>query len=205
MNASRRGRPRAFDDEAVLDQAMQVFAVKGFSATSLDDLVGATGLNRPSLYNAFGNKEGIYRAALARFTGHLDAALGRLVEDEPDLARALANFYRGALDVYYSTRPPLGCFLFCTATVEIVVHEDIQADLARVLRRVDGLLEAKFSAAQAAGTFAAGADCRLAAQVAQGVLHSLAIRARAGASRKALERMADFAVSALVGYAPDAV
>ena len=83
--------------------------------------------------------------------------------------------------------------------------EDIQADLARVLRRVDGLLEAKFSAAQAAGTFAAGADCRLAAQVAQGVLHSLAIRARAGASRKALERMADFAVSALVGYAPDAV
>ena len=53
MNASRRGRPRAFDDEAVLDQAMQVFAVKGFSATSLDDLVGATGLNRPSLYNAF--------------------------------------------------------------------------------------------------------------------------------------------------------
>lgn len=183
---------------------MAVFAVKGFSATSLDDLVTATGLNRPSLYNAFGNKEGVYRAALARFTGHLDAALGRLVADEPDLRRALGNFYRGALDVYYATKPPLGCFLFCTATVEIVVHEDIQADLAAVLARVDGLLESKFRAAQQAGAFDADADCRLAAQVAQGVLHSLAIRARAGATRKSLERMAEFAVGALVGDAPDA-
>ena len=69
-----RGRPRQFDEDAALTGAMMVFWEKGLAATSLDDLAQAMGMNRPSIYNAFGNKDAIYRTALARFCGQLDLA-----------------------------------------------------------------------------------------------------------------------------------
>lgn len=197
MTDSTRGRPRSFDEGEVLDRAIDVFSRKGFDATSLDELSEATGLTRPSLYNAFGDKEGVYRRALARFVGHLEAALSREVVEAPTLADALARLYRGALDVYFANRPPLGCFMFCTAPVEAITHAAVRSDLKQTLDVVDGLLETKFADAQAAGAFPADADARAAASVAQGVLHSIAIRARAGASRASLERMAAHAVRAL--------
>ena len=58
---SRRGRPRAYDPETALSQAMAVFWDAGYAATSLDDLSAATGMNRPSLYGAFGDKHALYQ------------------------------------------------------------------------------------------------------------------------------------------------
>ena len=62
----RRGRPRSFDEGEVLEKARGVFWDLGYAATSLDDIVRATGLNRPSLYAAFGDKHALYMAALTR-------------------------------------------------------------------------------------------------------------------------------------------
>src|SRR5271167_5225405 len=67
----RRGRPRAFEPEAALGHAMDVFWKDGFAATSLDDLTAATGLNRPSLYGAFGNKRALYIQAYRRYREHV--------------------------------------------------------------------------------------------------------------------------------------
>ena len=64
QEAVKRGRPRAYDPDAALKAARDVFWVKGYAATSLDDIAEATGMNRPSLYAAFGDKEAIYLAAL---------------------------------------------------------------------------------------------------------------------------------------------
>lgn len=197
MKGRARGRPREFDEAEVLDRAVGVFSAKGFSGATLDDLAGATGLSRPSLYNAFGDKESVYRHALARFVGHLEAELGRRVVPEANLRKALDGLYRGALDVYFAQRPALGCFMFCTAPVEAITHDRIRADMRATIEMLDGLLAAKFRDAQDTGQFPAGRDPRAAAQVAQGVLHSIALRARAGEPRAALERMADEAVSLL--------
>lgn len=194
MTGRARGRPRQFDEGEVLDAAIGVFSRTGFSAATLDELSDATGLSRPSLYNAFGDKEGLYRRALGRFVEHLEGALTHAVLAEPDLATALRALYRGGLDLYFASRPPLGCFMFCTAPVEAIAHEDVRADVLATLELVDGLLEAKFAEAQANGQFPPDADPRAAAAVAQGVLHSIAIRARAGASRASLERLAEQAV-----------
>ena len=69
-----RGRPRQYDEETALRAAADVFWTKGFSATSLDDLSSAMGMNRPSIYRAFGDKEAIYRRALMQFAQGMEAA-----------------------------------------------------------------------------------------------------------------------------------
>src|SRR5678816_734398 len=96
----RRGRPRSFDEGEVLEKARAVFWDLGYSATSLDDIVRATGLNRPSLYGAFGDKHALYIAALRRTCAQslasIEAGLGR---DGP-MRTVLSYFYTRATDVY---------------------------------------------------------------------------------------------------------
>lgn len=197
MEKRARGRPREYDRTAALESAMQVFAIKGFTAASLDDLAAATGMNRPSIYNAFGDKESFYRQALAQFIAGMRDEIGSLVAAEPNLESALGAFYRGALEEYFAERPARGCFAFCTAPVEALMHPEIRRDMKALMAEIDDILAAKFTTAQAAGDYPANADPRAAAQVAQAVLHSLAIRARGGDSKAGLLRMAAHAAKSL--------
>lgn len=192
----RRGRPRQYDPDAALEAALHRFWARGFTATSLDDLAAATGMNRPSLYAAFGDKEALYRRALARFAAGVRAEVAHALA-APRLADALAAFYRGALDVYCAADPPLGCFVLCTAAVEAPAHPEVRADLAAVIDEIDAVLARRFEAARRAGELPAEAEPRTLARLAQAVLHSLALRARAGASRASLARIAHSAASRL--------
>ena len=70
------GRPRAFDVDKALDRALEVFWRKGYEGTSLPDLTEAMGINRPSLYAAFGNKESLFRKVLQRYTDEHMAFIG---------------------------------------------------------------------------------------------------------------------------------
>src|SRR5271154_7290423 len=76
----RRGRPRAFEPETALTQALDVFWQDGFAATSLDDLSAATGLNRPSLYGAFGDKRALYLQAYRQYRKRANEALAPLFQ-----------------------------------------------------------------------------------------------------------------------------
>ena len=75
--SKQRGRPKLYDANAALEAAGAVFWSKGFSATSLDDLSSAMSMNRPSIYRAFGDKESIYRQALAQFSKLMDEGVKR--------------------------------------------------------------------------------------------------------------------------------
>ncbi|MEQ8660037.1 MAG: TetR/AcrR family transcriptional regulator [Gammaproteobacteria bacterium] len=202
MSERPRGRPRQFDPDTVLDQAVGAFSARGFSATSLDDLARATGLNRPSLYNAFGDKEALYLQALEHFVARLRTTLATAVVAEADLATALTNLYRGALDAYFAECPAPGCFVFCTAPVEALAHPAVRELTRALIDELDRLLGDQFSAAQAAGQLPPGQDPALTAKLAQAALHTLAIRARAGESRASLQRFAEHTVRLLVPALP---
>ena len=200
MTASKkRGRPRQYDPDVALGEATQLFWAQGFSATSLDDLAAATGMNRPSIYNAFGDKESLYRETLERFTRQLSEQVEAVLFGEPDLTKALRGFFYGALDVYFATEPALGCFVMCTAPVEAATSPGVKQDLRGLIAGLDEALARRFAMAQDAGQWSRDGDSLAAAQLTQATLHSLAIRARSGDSKANLRKLARFTVDLLIG------
>src|SRR5262245_46979857 len=98
----RRGRPRAYEPETALERATEAFWNAGYAATSLDDLCEATGMNRPSLYGAFGDKRALYLQALDRYAESGRQAMERLLDGDRPIAEALARVYDAALSLYFS-------------------------------------------------------------------------------------------------------
>src|SRR6478736_3403446 len=96
----RRGRPRAYQPEVALGKALDLFRRDGFAATSLDDLSAATGMNRPSLYGAFGDKRELYIKSYKRYREDARAAMLEVFRAEAPLRERLQRIYAIALDIY---------------------------------------------------------------------------------------------------------
>ena len=193
-----RGRPRAYDPDAALRRATEAFWRGGYSATSLDALAAATGMNRPSLYGAFGDKRALYLKALERYTEQSAAGTDRTLDYGVPLAQALRQFYEGALGLYLPEKgPPRGCFLIGTAATEAIEDPLIRRRLHEGLRMLEDKLAARFRHAKKAGELPASADPAALARMAVAALHSLAVRSRAGESREALQPVVDAALAML--------
>jgi AcrR family transcriptional regulator len=197
---TRRGRPRAYDAQAALKQATDTFWRTGYSGTSLDSIAAATGMNPPSLYAAFGNKRAIYLEALAHYWElSLAATRAALAEDRP-LGESLMLAYDAALSIYFSGKGSArGCFVIGTAVTEASEDPDIRKSVAAGLRMIDADFEARFRRAQEKGELKHDADPAALADLASATMHSIAIRARAGARRAELREVARRAVSVICG------
>ena len=196
----RRGRPRAFDPGAALSQAVDAFWDAGFAATSLDDLTAATGMNRPSLYGAFGDKQALYRKAFDLYLERTRAAMADAFGGDRPLRADLRRAYDIGISIYLSGGSgPRGCFIIGTAVAQAVTNPDIRAALADVLREIDDAFRARLARAQRSGELSADADPAKLAKLASATLYSLTIHARAGAGQPALEAIADAAVEVICG------
>jgi AcrR family transcriptional regulator len=193
----RRGRPQKYDVDRALDGAMQVFWLKGVSATSMDDLIHAMGMNKPSIYNAFGDKRVIYKKVVARFAAQTIEQIDQILTNETDLKKALLKFYEGGLDVYFATPEHLSCFITNTVPVESAKHADIQELLASTIHGMDNIIEKRLLTAQQKG-WALNRDIAHLAKLFHGVLQSIALRARGGEPRSVLEQFAEQTVNLIV-------
>ena len=196
----RRGRPRAYDPQAALKQATETFWKAGYSGTSLDSIATATGMNPPSLYAAFGNKHAIYLEALARYWEiSLAATREALAEDRP-LGESLMLAYDAALSIYFSGKGTArGCFVIGTAVTEAGEDPAIRNSVAAGLRAIDADFEVRFRKAIERGELKPDADAAALAILASATMHTIAIRARAGARRTELREIARKAVSVICG------
>ncbi len=184
-----RGRPRQYDEVAALQAAVQVFWLHGFSATSLDDLAVAMGMNRPSIYRAFGDKEVIYRRAMEAFVREMDATFERCVCGAAHPRDGLRRFYMEALATYTAGDRAKGCLVMCTAATAAADYSDIRDDLLQIMQRLDGKIAELLGAARDSGLLPERFDVQGRAALAQAVLHSLSLRARAGSSAETLEQL----------------
>jgi len=169
-----RGRPRGFCRDAALAAIGEAFARKGFAETTLDDLGAATGLTRPSLYAAFGDKEAAYLAALAHYGAAAAARAVEALARPGRLADRLTGLFEGAAAFYCRDVSQPGCMIGGTAAAAAPTHPAIR-DAAAAMR---GLGVAQFRQAfEAAGAWA---DAEPRAQMTLAALESMGLRARLG-------------------------
>ncbi|HLZ66573.1 MAG TPA: TetR/AcrR family transcriptional regulator [Aliidongia sp.] len=200
MEPKRRGRPRAYDPETALLRATDTFWRTGYSGTSLDEIAAATGMNRPSLYAAFGDKRALYLEALAHYWQLSFAALREPLADDLPLDEALLRAYEGALAIYFSgDGRPRGCFVLGTAVTEALEDAEIRDSLTAGFQTFDSDFEARLRAAREKGELKDDADPAALAVLATATMHTVAIRARAGAPRDELRELARKAVKVICG------
>src|ERR1700732_3588894 len=96
----RRGRPRTYQPEVALGKALDLFRKDGFAATSLDDLSAATGMNRPSLYGAFGDKRELYIKSIRRYRDDARSQMRDVFRQDMPIRKRLERIYAIALDIY---------------------------------------------------------------------------------------------------------
>jgi AcrR family transcriptional regulator len=176
-----RGRPRGFEPDEVLQRVRAVFLEKGFAGASLDDLAEAAGLNRPSLYAAFGDKEQLYIETLRHYGRHGIAGIDAIFAGKGTIDRRLGQVFKGAIDIYTAPPAPRGCMIVGTAAVEAPTRPRIAAAAAGLLQDTEDAFERAFSHAVSAGELGAEPSPVARARLAGTVLHTLAIRARLAA------------------------
>jgi TetR/AcrR family transcriptional regulator, copper-responsive repressor len=202
VEPKRRGRPRAYQPEVALGKALDLFRKDGFAATSLDDLSAATGMNRPSLYGAFGDKRELYIKSYARYRADARDAMIEIFRDEMPIRKRLQRIYAVALDIYLSGEAgPRGCFTVMTAASEAVADPEIRAMVLEGFSELDKAFAACFRLAREKGELPPSADPAVLAQLASATIHTIAIRARAGVPRRELEAIVKGAIEMMCGAA----
>jgi AcrR family transcriptional regulator len=196
----RRGRPRAYEPEIALGKALDLFRRQGFAATSLDDLSEATGMNRPSLYGAFGDKRELYIKSYQRYREEARASMVEIFRQEMPVRQRLERIYAAALNIYLSGETgPRGCFTVVTAASEAVGDPEIRAMVLEGLSELDKAFASCFRRAKETGELSENADPAALAQLASATVHTIAIRSRARVSRKELEAIVKGAIDVMVG------
>lgn len=143
-NKRTPGRPREFDLKFAQSAILDEFWYKGYSATSVDDLSKATGMVKPSLYSAFGNKYAMYQMSIEIYSEMLVEKLQPQIDDASNIRDALEGVFRVCLDIYCGNQeePPRGC-LFTTSTIaESQNHPEIGAIVKSQLDMFDVGLKA---------------------------------------------------------------
>jgi AcrR family transcriptional regulator len=198
VEPKRRGRPRAYQPEIALGKALDLFRKDGFTATSLDDLSAATGMNRPSLYGAFGDKRELYIKSYQRYRADARAAMIDIFRDQLPIRERLERIYAAALDIYLSGEAgPRGCFTVMTAASEAVADPDIRKLVLEGFFELDKAFAACFRLAKENGELSPSADPQVLALLASATIHTIAIRARAQVPRKELEAIVKGAIEVM--------
>jgi TetR/AcrR family transcriptional regulator, transcriptional repressor for nem operon len=190
-------RPKAFDPDAALHKAMQVFWERGYAATSMQDLVQGMGINRFSLYSTFGDKHQLFVAALERYRETIVADLvGELEHSAAGLA-AIRQFFTRLVNFFAAPRGWRGCLITNTA-IELAPHDPQAA--AKVQAYVVRLEEAFYRAllqAQQAQQLAVAHACRDLACFLTCSALGLGVLAKTSPGRQALEAYAAVVLSVL--------
>jgi AcrR family transcriptional regulator len=187
------GRPRAFDVEKALHLAMLVFWRKGYLGTSLSDLTNAMGINRPSLYAAFGNKKSLFRKALAHYAEGPSSYLNEALQ-EPTARAVVERLLHGVVDLLTGPRTPTTCLWVHGALScgDDPLREEFAAQRAAGLAE----LRKRFKRALVDGDLPPDSDADTLAHYVQTVNFGLTVQASTGATRKELLRIVEIALKA---------
>ncbi|KNC88597.1 TetR/AcrR family transcriptional regulator [Trabulsiella odontotermitis] len=187
-----RGRPKVFDRDVALDKAMTLFWQHGYEATSLADLVEATGAKAPTLYAEFVNKEGLFRAVLDRYVARFAAKHeAQLFCEEKPVEQALRDYFTAVAACFTSNETPAGCFLISTSATLAASSKEIAKTIKSRHAMQEQTLRQFLAQRQQRGEIPQGKDINALAQFLSCILQGMSISARDGASFESLMQIAN--------------
>ncbi|WP_028135736.1 TetR/AcrR family transcriptional regulator [Bradyrhizobium japonicum] len=192
----RMGRPREFDAEAALDQAMEVFWRHGYEGATIAQLTEAMGINPPSLYACFGNKEGLLKAALDRYTQLRNIWMDEVVA-APTARDVAERMLIGIADKQTDPANPPGCLLVQGGVACGSGSESVPFELAARRAQNEDQLRERFIRAKVEGDLKPTADPAALARYVSAVAVGMGVMASSGADREALRQVAEVAVQAV--------
>ena len=190
------GRPRAFDEEAVLDRATEVFWQHGYEGASLSALTSAMGINRPSLYATFGSKEQLFQRAFARYH-ETQVTAARAALDKPSAYAAIEAFLRASADGLTAADHPAGCLSIQGGLACSPENARISKILAAGRAATEAALAERLTRAVDEGDLSGDTDVRALARFVMALSEGHAVHAAAGASREDLQASVDVALRAV--------
>ncbi|GAA4608192.1 AcrR family transcriptional regulator [Actinoplanes octamycinicus] len=194
-----RGRPRGFDADAALDRAVEVFWRHGYEGASLSDLTGAMGINRTSMYAAYGGKEDLFRRAVARYA-EADMAYAREALAEPTAYRVIERFLRTNADALTRPDRPAGCLSIQGGLACGSDNGHVAQFLAASRLAGEQALTERLTRAAEEGDLPTGTDPAALARYVMVVSEGNAVHAAAGVPREALHATVDLALRAVPGH-----
>jgi AcrR family transcriptional regulator len=182
------GRPRSFDRQTALRQAMDVFWAVGYEAATLTDLQKAMGgITPPSFYAAFGSKEALFREAVELYSSTLGAPMLKALADGRTARASIEALLWAAVRAFRKPGKPRGCMLVLAAMNSAPGNRGIAEFLRKLRARRKKSIEQRLRRAIRDGELPATLDAAALASFFATVIDGLAIQARDDAPRKALE------------------
>ncbi|OWT58030.1 TetR family transcriptional regulator [Achromobacter insolitus] len=194
--APKIGRPREFDRDAALLAAMRTFWTQGYEGTSIQDLVAAMGVNKPSLYSTFGCKEEIFREAVELYDRIEGRATSQSLAKAGTAREAVETMLRANARAYVVEEGPRGCMIVLSSLLGAPENESVRAFLAENRLNGETMLRDRLAQGIAAGDLDSSADVGQLAAFYTTVLEGLSIQARDGASVDKLNVIIDAAMLA---------
>ncbi len=198
----RMGRPREFNAETALDQAMEVFWRHGYEGATIAQLTEAMGINPPSLYACFGNKEGLLKAALDRYTKLRNVWMNEVVA-APTARDVAERMLMGIAEKQTDPANPPGCLLVQGGIACGTGSENVPFELAARRAENEDQLRDRFVRAKAEGDLKESADPAALARYVSAVSVGMGVMASSGADREALRQVASVAVQAVEAQSAD--
>ncbi|MFH8678678.1 TetR/AcrR family transcriptional regulator [Streptomyces lydicus] len=192
----QRGRPRSFDRETALEQAVRSFWEQGYEATSISDLTRAMGIGAPSLYAAFGDKRALFDEVVAAYGRLYGGFISRAVAEEPTARRGVERALREAAAEYTAPGRPRGCLVISAALNISPASAEVAASLREMRRSNLREIASAVRADVAAGELPADTDADALADYVGAVIQGISQQARDGAERTALEAVVELAMRA---------
>ena len=191
----KTGRPRSFDRDAALEQAVLTFWRYGYESTSIVDLTTAMGVTAPSLYTAFGDKRRLFLEAAHRYAGD-PSAMARAINDSPTAYDAARTMLITAAVAYTGDTTPKGCLLASATASVSGASSDVQIAIADIRKSIGSLLGARIEQDIMTGALSPATNAAAMAGLVMTLTQGMSVLARDGTPREALLAIVEVALQA---------
>lgn len=188
-----RGRPRVFDMDEALDKALEIFWKRGYEGASIAELTETLGINKPSLYAAFGNKEELFNKTLSRYVAGPVAFIQEAI-NQPSAYEVAQSFLTKAVEFFTDTKHPKGC-LIVQAALSVSADSLLVQDLLTKYRySYEKQLAKRFEKAKEEGDLPTDANAETLAKFLSTLHQGMSVQVTSGASKEELMQVVEFAL-----------